>query len=867
MRRTMARGTGPVRVALILGATLSLVALTGLTPAIAGPARIGPRAATASGPTPCVPTGNGTGETCTGTFSGDLAPDPFNPGGFLPGAPTVTVSQTQNLTNQMVHVTWTNFESSFVNVPNAVGYVPNQTDNAVAIVECRGTPEIDTTNGIGSGGPNGTCYALAPGTQSGTAAGPGNELVTFTSQDANDHGGTGSADFQIETKQQNTFLGCSDTVPCSLVVVPDFGGRQLVLRGQTTDCTDHSLDGAFGDDQALDNTLGYVCSWADRIVVPLTFAPTPGDNCPAQDAQFNAEGAPGLEQAMNQWLPGWCKPAAQGQAPVIMGYDSTVNEYLATQNFLGSGQALSATTDVALVTDPPSGSATNGARPFTYAPVGVSGISIVYYVDNQTDGTPITNLVLNARLVAKLLTQSYALSYGQCNTQSNPNTPSQICDPAVTNNPVDIFHDPEFQQLNPQYTTANFLPANSQDAAPDFLPTVLAGDSQLTFELTRWVESDPEARAFLQGQPDQWGTHVNDNYRGGDYPTQQFLPKDPGWNNFPNPGESMQLSWNPISGLDNVVQRFAGNSSTALFDKPSCSLPDWNGGPCAGGNWNFPHDSPQNIGGRALFAVVDQGTAAAFRFPVAKILNAAGNAVAPTTKSMTAAVNDMATNPDKITQFANDNSTDPNQYPLTTVDYAMVPTCGLTQTKATAISQFLTNVATTAQEFGTGPGFLPEFGGYLALDKDQAAQTQQAATQVGTQSCTTPPPDTTVAGQAAGNPAAASSGSNAAGTGGNTAGNAAAGSTPSTSANRGAGTTPSGNPPSKSNVPLGLKSFDTNGFATYVLPVSLGLGGLLALIAGLTYALNATARGRHLRDRIRRTLGMPPPVDEIGDAE
>lgn len=876
MRRTMARGTGPVRVALILGAALSLVALTGLTPAIAGAAQIGPHATATPPPSPCA--ANGQGETCTPVAAGTFAPDPFT-GGFLPGTPTVTVNQTRNLTNQMVHVSWTNFESSLINVPGQVGFSPGETDDAVAIVECKGLdPTIDTSAGLGQTKPNGSCYALRTGVQSGAASGPGNELLTFTSQDQNDDAGTGSADFQIETQQQNTFLGCDSANPCSLVVVPNWGGDQINLgTGQQADCADHSQDGALpvdSNDPALDTRIGYVCSWADRIVVPLSFAPTPGENCPPQDAQFNAEGAPGLEQAMNQWLPGWCKPSsASGQAPVFVGYDSTVNEYLARQNFLGSAQALSASTDVALVTDPASADATSGARPFTYAPVGDSAISIVYYVDNQADGTPVTNLVLNARLMAKLLTQSYALSYGQCDTQSDPNTPSATCDPAVMGNPLDIFHDPEFLKLNPGYTTANFLPSNPQHVLPDFMPTVLAGNSDMTFELTRWIESDPEARAFLAGQPDQWGMHVNDNYRGIGFPIPEFLPKDPGWTNFPNPGESIQLTWNPLSGLDNVVQRFAGNTSTSLnLDGPKCSLPDWNGGPCTGGTWNYPLDAPQNIGSRALFAVVDQGSTAAFRFPVAKIVNAAGTAVAPTTTSMSSALNNMETNPDKITQFANDTSADPAQYPLTTVDYAMVPTCGLSQAKATAISQFLNNVATSAQDFGTNPGDLPEFGGYLALTDQQKAQTQAAATKVGTQSCTSPPPDTTVSGTHQSTVQPPSSGGqnvNGPGVSGSTSQGTTSAKTASGTPGNHNSTTPSGSGSrSKPNTPLGLKSLDTNGFASLVLPVALGLGGLLVVIACVTYALNATERGRSLLNRIRRRLGIPPRVgDGIGDVE
>ena len=78
--------------------------------------------------------------------------------------------------------------------------------------------------------------------------------------------------------------------------------------------------------------------------------------------------------------------------------------------FLGSGTSLSSSTDVALVTDPASSALTSGSsRHFTYAPISTTSITLAYYVDNQVTQEPVTNLKLNARLVAKLLTESYSL--------------------------------------------------------------------------------------------------------------------------------------------------------------------------------------------------------------------------------------------------------------------------------------------------------------------------------------------------------------------------------------------------------------------------------------------------------------------------
>jgi hypothetical protein len=426
----------------------------------------------------------------------------------------------------------------------------------------------------------------------------------------------------------------------------------------------------------------------------------------------------------------------------------------------------------------------------------------------------------------------------------------------VAGNPVDLFNDPEFLALNPEYTPADFLLSNSQSATPTFLPTVLAGDSDMTFELTRWVESDPDAAAFLAGKPDEFGMHVNTFYKGESLPLDQFLPQDPGFTETPVPLGTMQLTWNPVTGLDNVVHDLADNTSTALTNIGlKCSDPGWTGGPCHG-NWIYPNFGTQQLGARALFAVVDQGSAAAFRFPTAQLVNPAGNAVAPTTASLTAAVNTMQTNPDKITQFTNDTSTTPNLYPLTTVQYAMVPTCGVSATKAQAIGKFLTNVGTTAQLFGTDPGQLPPFGGYLALNAKQKAQTLTAATQVSSQSCTSPPPDTTVDGHSGSTVRLASAGGGVPGGSGG-----ATSARPST----GPGTTsPVGQAAVHQNgnsVPVGLKAADTGGFAGLVLPLALSVGGLFLVIGLLAYLLTATESGRAILARLRGRFGRAVTED------
>lgn len=60
---------------------------------------------------------------------------------------------------------------------------------------------------------------------------------------------------------------------------------------------------------------------------------------------------------------------------------------------------------------------------------------------------------------------------------------------------------------------------------------------------------------------------------------------------------------------------------------------------------------------------------------------------------------------------------------------------------------------------------------------------------------------------------------------------------------------------------------DTGGWLGLLLPIALGVGGAIALIAGCVYLLRGTDAGQALLMRFRRWLGLPPPMEEIGDAE
>ena len=602
---------------------------------------------------------------------------------FIPGtanshyraASTVTVSQATNMVNQMVQVSWTGFTpSSQPTYDNALADYP------VMVAQCRGTNPanpnqcFDATNGgvppsFGANGPSNTAYSTT------------------------DPNGTGKTDILLFTAVQNQFLGCDQAHPCSLVVVPSQGGNSLT--DNPLNCNDHTQDSQstgsldVGQEAFLPITSppfapnGY-CSWKNRIVIPLRFAPTP-NGCPLRIADFTAGGSPMLANAMAQWETGTC----QGANSVEVQYNSSINESEARSGFL------SGLNDVAFTTEPVTGT---GKHPYTYAPVAVSAASVAYWVDNSTTGQPYTSIKLDPRLVAKLLTTSYNFNEGCPQAAGGPFG----CDNAVDNNPVNLYTDPEFQRLNPNVWQNAAQPSGYE------IPTVASGNSDVTWTTTSWIAADKNAANFIGGQFDPWGMHVNTYYLGLKYPTDAFLPMDP---YFP-----LSSQYSPVYPLATVSTDQAENIVPGTQDTRDQQTGNYDALP------------PQVPGNRDLWAITDEADAAKFLFPTAAIENHAGKYVQPTQASMAAAVKDMTVNPDGITRSVNETSNDPAAYPLTMVIYAVVPTGGISATKAAKIAQFLDFVANQGQKAGTAPGNLAP--GYLPLPAALRQQTLTAAYKV-----------------------------------------------------------------------------------------------------------------------------------------
>ncbi|MFC1417102.1 hypothetical protein [Streptacidiphilus cavernicola] len=777
---------------------------------------------------------------------------------------TVTVSQTTDLTDQVVHVSWSGFTPSAdpgTQVPNFIREYNSSVLYPVRVYECRGLhPQV--TDCYGS-----TLYGADPalGFNQVPAAGtvapdfPSNMALALTHAD-----GTGAADIEVWNSHQSPSLGCDPTHACSLVVEPNYGGDAVgfdaAFLGTPGGCDDHSgdADPGFGFGTASDNVMeqndlngnlsGEQCAWLQHVTIPLSFAPTPED-CKAASTDFKVQGLEMANLAMSQWRTGAC----QGTSPETVQYSAGGGEPQARAAFLSRSSNL----DVALTAYPDTAPP---PRPYVYAPLATTGISVVFVLDDAT-GRQIRQMRLNARLVAKMLTQSYTL------VPPGLVEANQAGFASVAGNPECVFEDPEFLQLNPTeggtaWPKCSDLPVPVSGVAP----IVVGGTTDLVRQLTSWIASDPDAEGFLQGAPDPWGMHVDSFYlRPGfsGYPVDTLVPQDGTGtvSSSPAPGVTTthhykQEEWSPIVGGLGQVAR------NTLLDQPTCySIAFNNDGSSV--NTKCPSEL---VGQRAVFAVMDSGQAKAFGLPEAQLENAAGSFVGPTANGMQAAVADMPVDSATGTQLlpygtaGSAYSKDADAYPLTTVQYAMLPTQGVPAAKAGKIAQFVRQVTSLAggQVYGPLPGQLPP--GFVDLTSSQTAQAQAAAQHVAAQDSTLPNgqvgPSSSTGSTSAGPSGTSTGGSGIGGTGSGGVGGAGGSSAGTGAAAGGAGAAGGaaggpGAPLNAQTVASGRPNPDRAGLQRLLLPGLLVAGAVLLVGGPAALVLGGTGAG----GRLRRSVG------------
>jgi hypothetical protein len=291
-------------------------------------------------------------------------------------------------------------------------------------------------------------------------------------------------------------------------------------------------------------------------------------------------------------------------------------------------------------------------------------------------------------------------------------------------------------------------------------------------------------------------------------------------------------------------------ASSLIIDRPSGIDPTL---PPCGSNTGVPcvyqRFGPQSPGRRALFAIVGSVDAAADRFPTARLVNHAGTPVAATSATMRSALLQMHTHHDGVTQTDDLQTKSKYAYPLTTVDYAMVPTCGITAAKVTGINSFL-HLVTRSQRLGLAPGQLAL--GSEPLTGAQRAKTLAAARALSSASCnppkhhTTPPPPAAQSAPVVVPPAPVTTPQPVQSTS-----KAASKPTKTHTASPTTSATPT---PSPSPAAYGYKHADHSMNTVWVLPAVLAL--ILALLVGGpgVVALRGTESGRRAGAQLRRLV-------------
>ena len=559
-------------------------------------------------------------------------------------------------------------------------------------------------------------------------------------------------------------------------------------------------------------------------------------------------------QATQQWNPHFCLNSKLFNVNQVLMAEPQAKDLLQQ----GSVEAV-------IQGEPPpetSGKASFFPSPTVQAPIAVTGFAISYVIDNA-DGTSYTDLKLDPRLLAKLLTESYyatnnmqsnwrqtglppaavlsisggtptsgsfvlsstgsaarvPVAYDESDTDlqsamqalwggtykvtggplsqapvtivgieasqlsiysstlNNSAAPSVIvtedpdycpvnCDAAyaaLANNPQSIFDDPEFIALNPTFT----LPAGVQPAPAATLFSILA-QSDVIWALTSYINSDPEARAWLNGAPDPWGMVVNPAYKGIQLPVESWPLLDstasgPDYTETGNPFCYTALgtgtSREPDRPLVDNPQATLANVAYNLQYSIAASLITCNNNPLTP---TYEQLGPEQIGSRFLMGVVSLPAAEEYGLDTASLQTYASSEpettdqsafaaprafVSPTPGSLDTAARLMKPNAAvgswemPYSDFPSDLSVK-GAYPGTLLMSADVPTTGLPQPDATEYGQYLSFAATAGQIQGAGVGQLPP--GYVPLTAAdglgaQVAYTQAAVADIAAQNGKVPP--------------------------------------------------------------------------------------------------------------------------------
>jgi hypothetical protein len=642
----------------------------------------------------------------------------------------VTVSQTKNLINQTVKITWTGGAPTLGQTSFFINYLqimqcwgddragPDRTQCQFGASTTKDggrwvkgrqvtTDLVDPMEKLMPSGSVTLAHVpfWAAGRDKPIGPAPDGRNDFFDSQVTNEiplartHGdGSGEEFFEIETVRQAAGLGCGEPV----ITGGSTTGRScwLVIVPRNNKEVDGSIRTGLGSGSQLESSPLSQSNWDNRIVIPLEFQPV-DQACPLGAPERPVIGHEMVVDAVSSWQSALC--AGGG---TLFSYTQLPDDVARDQ--VQDGR-------LALVNNPTPAESVPADHPLVYAPVGLSGLTFAFNINYQADsehrspadlalnGRRFTSMKLTPRLVAKLLTQSYQESVG---------LPSD----EIKNNPVGLLFDPEFLDLNPDYKGFVFR----GQPVPDALVQINGADT--TSQLWSWVKADPDASAFLAGTPDRFGMRVNHNNQNLTLPTSSFPRNDQSCKEDPDSEGNI-----PLKNCSTDLHPFSKDMHDA---GRAASRGDTQGKKAVVSNGivTTQNVERQSAGHQGLIAVVDAATAIRYGLPTAQLRNAAGAFVAPTPESLLAGAAAMKPSPVAGVLAADPGARDPAAYPLTALSYAVTSPSTLDAAAGKDYAAFLRYAGGPGQQQGLAPGQLPF--GMVPLPDPLRAQTIAAAAAI-----------------------------------------------------------------------------------------------------------------------------------------
>jgi hypothetical protein len=538
--------------------------------------------------------------------------------------------------------------------------------------------------------------------------------------------GEGTALFEVQTGVESTGLGCGQRVAieggalgtpkCWLVIVP---------RGSAVD--ENTSRPPY--DAVATSPLASQ-AWENRVAIPLDFNPVDSP-CAIGGAQRRIGGSELLLPAVANWQPALC--ADEGSLPFVFGIsgDSVARQQLVTSS--------AGAPDMVAISRPVDPVAVDPASPVVYAPLTTSGVAIAFnYERNPTldsppeelalKGTGVRDINLTPRLVAKLLTQSYG-------SQTAINQPSPHA--WAKANPPELGSDPDFIQFNPEF--AMLQSGNARNFGGLSMPVLNSDASRLVWE---WILADPEAKAWLDGEPDEWGMKVNPVYATTAEANSNDVPfADPVPENFPKadpfcyegppireiePPPLCGTDWLPYSQSFREAAQFTRSASdrAKIVSNPIEVFASEN---------YYKRESPQVPGLRSFLGLTDTPSAEQYGLRTARLSRAGDDGadrsfVAADTDGLTKGAQAMTADAEPTVLEPDPAADAAGAYPLTMLTYGAIRPLELEADTRSDFARFVEYGAGRGQEPGLEPGDLRP--GYAPLTAELKASALAAATTI-----------------------------------------------------------------------------------------------------------------------------------------